>query len=806
MRRKLRLTGHGSGTARTARARGNASWRSAASILARHHAARLVGRQAVSSDRVEQHLNLFCGANKLVAPEVVAGVADELDEGDEQAPGVRLVDNEALDQHASDLLLNHILVRLREEEQEHAAEVVRVRVGVPQLVGEGVQEVVPPLGVQIPGQPNEHVHRRRRSERALRCGLGLGLHDGLRPHGQHQRVDQRHVVPRPGLLGEGGVRVQQPSREGVHELGWGLAGLEERLQVVAHGGVGPRGGQRRHNVGTDAGWLVDVWEQVHLEVRGEGVRGPDVAREGRQDEVAHLDAARGDDVAQGEVVLAQELREVVQEHEEDTERAAVQHGHGLGELGVAQVLLQKAEQVNQQPMEGRPALCVLRVEKLGHEEAVRDKLEPRKGEARDNRGTEGVERIADALQHLQVDRLKPGVGGGEVGQEVVHQAVVGLLVERRAAGLGVVDHGADVGGEDLCDELDLVLQRLCEELDEQEDHLGRGLDGCVVERAVGGRGDAALHSHLDDGAEEALRRVVTIEEVLLLELRNVRRAGLLVACVRCQPIVEQCGNLAPHPGGVTLVDLDRCGRSGGRGGLGLGVGLGQAAGGLLTLAHRLHVREERRNCLAALALGCGRAQGLACPAEGGGGGPGVVDDGLLDQEDANLEGEVVTVLGDELGQVGVQVRVGKQTAACEGEDDLDVEAALGVGVAEPSGEFLHQLGAALPQPLEQRDKGLPQQAGALVEQSTECLLGDADGDLVTRRRRGDQGHHLADQPSHLVVGRQRRERCRGRGTRRRLLELTERSGALLQRLRHGHSGGTGSGVDRGLRLDSTLAF
>lgn len=37
--------------------------------------------------------------HKLVVPEAVEGVLDELDEGDQQPPGVRAVDNQTLQEH-----------------------------------------------------------------------------------------------------------------------------------------------------------------------------------------------------------------------------------------------------------------------------------------------------------------------------------------------------------------------------------------------------------------------------------------------------------------------------------------------------------------------------------------------------------------------------------------------------------------------------------------------------------------------------------------------------------------------------------
>lgn len=57
--------------------------------------------------------------------------------------------DEPLEQDAGDLLLNHLRLRLCEQIQQHAAEVVRVLVGVPELVRDGVEEGVPSLGVEL---------------------------------------------------------------------------------------------------------------------------------------------------------------------------------------------------------------------------------------------------------------------------------------------------------------------------------------------------------------------------------------------------------------------------------------------------------------------------------------------------------------------------------------------------------------------------------------------------------------------------------------------------------------------------------
>jgi hypothetical protein len=61
---------------------------------------------------LKELLNLWRARDKLVLPELEARVLDELDEGDEQAPGMRPVHNEALEEDAGDLLLNGLSVGL----------------------------------------------------------------------------------------------------------------------------------------------------------------------------------------------------------------------------------------------------------------------------------------------------------------------------------------------------------------------------------------------------------------------------------------------------------------------------------------------------------------------------------------------------------------------------------------------------------------------------------------------------------------------------------------------------------------------
>ncbi len=82
---------------------------------------------------------------------------------------MRPVHDESLQQHTRHLLLDDLVTRL-EQEQQHTREVVRVAVRVPQLVRDGIQEHVPPLGLQVHRQLLEHVCRTAVDRRR---GLGL---------------------------------------------------------------------------------------------------------------------------------------------------------------------------------------------------------------------------------------------------------------------------------------------------------------------------------------------------------------------------------------------------------------------------------------------------------------------------------------------------------------------------------------------------------------------------------------------------------------------------------------------------------
>ena len=63
---------------------------------------------------------------------------------------------------------------------------------------------------------------------------------------------------------------------------------------------------------------------THLEVGCEGVGQAHAAREGGENEIPHLDTVGRNNVAEPVVVVTQELREIVQQDQQHTQRTPVQ--------------------------------------------------------------------------------------------------------------------------------------------------------------------------------------------------------------------------------------------------------------------------------------------------------------------------------------------------------------------------------------------------------------------------------------------------------------------------------------------------
>lgn len=87
--------------------------------------------------------------------------------------------------------------------------------------------------------------------------------------------------------------------------------------------------------------------------------------EGTQDYIAKLDAGGRNNVAKGEVIFAQEFREVVQENQDKPESTAIKVRSCWLNVLILEEWVQKLEQGNQQLVERRPSLNQMSVNPSG---------------------------------------------------------------------------------------------------------------------------------------------------------------------------------------------------------------------------------------------------------------------------------------------------------------------------------------------------------------------------------------------------------------------------------------------------------
>src|SRR5690242_8892059 len=107
-------------------------------------------------DLHEQTFNFRSTSDERTVPEVVVIVLNQFNERDEQAPRVWSLRDQSLEQDARDLLLHNFELSLGEQEEQQATKVVRVVVGVAQLIGNGAEQPVAALGVELCGKSAEY--------------------------------------------------------------------------------------------------------------------------------------------------------------------------------------------------------------------------------------------------------------------------------------------------------------------------------------------------------------------------------------------------------------------------------------------------------------------------------------------------------------------------------------------------------------------------------------------------------------------------------------------------------------------------
>mmetsp|Transcript_45539 Transcript_45539/g.96821 ORF Transcript_45539/g.96821 Transcript_45539/m.96821 type:complete len:203 (-) Transcript_45539:4056-4664(-) len=193
-----------------------------------------------------------------MAPELVLGVLDQLNEGDEESPGMGALGDESLQQHTRNLLLDALVaLGLIEEVECNAREVVRVAGRVSELVGDGIEAHIPAAIVQL-HELLKDLHLRRAAETAgdlavILLEAGKALHADI----EDERVDLGRIQLLLALLAEVGNHVIQKVRR--------MLVAEVAVQLVLEKNEGG------DNIGEDERALRDLRKLVNLEIAGDGV-------------------------------------------------------------------------------------------------------------------------------------------------------------------------------------------------------------------------------------------------------------------------------------------------------------------------------------------------------------------------------------------------------------------------------------------------------------------------------------------------------------------------------------------------------
>lgn len=87
----------------------------------------------VAANALEKHSDLRGDANELLAPEVVLGIAQKLDESHKSSPRMRAMDNEAFQKHLRQDLAEAVFLVLSKEVKEQGAEPMSVSVRVAEV-------------------------------------------------------------------------------------------------------------------------------------------------------------------------------------------------------------------------------------------------------------------------------------------------------------------------------------------------------------------------------------------------------------------------------------------------------------------------------------------------------------------------------------------------------------------------------------------------------------------------------------------------------------------------------------------------
>lgn len=187
-----------------------------------------------------------------------------------------------------------------------------------------------------------------------------------------------------------------------------------------------------------------------------------------------------------EVEVAQEIRVVLQNQQDDPDSAGIEGFQSLCQRpGGQHVLLEEPERTHNQVLDLVPGLVLLLIgspDKVRHEQSVRDELKPSESKGRVLLGRELLENLGHIEQNLPLGlRIKAVVADIHCSEDIDQEPVVRLLVELVLSLLMILLETHLNVQQDLVHELHFVE---LECLLEADDQLHKRVDKCVVEEPV----------------------------------------------------------------------------------------------------------------------------------------------------------------------------------------------------------------------------------------------------------------------------------------------------------------------------------
>ena len=288
----------------------------------------------LSLEQVLNRILIFSDERRL--HEAILGVLNQLSEVDHQSPWVGSQSLKTLEEDSADLLL-YIWLRFNEQPEEYETEEVSVAIGVPELVDDAVHEAEPCVFVQLDCNLFEKVDVFLLVLLGLACVV-LVVTCPLRDEKDY-RVDHGRVRHDPTI--QPVLALHHLDTDLIYQ--YRVSTIEVVLEVLLQAILR----EVTFEVTQDA-WVSDVKHCVDFQVLGERVWRLNRFREGSQYHVLELNRVVWECIDEVEMEVAEELRVVFQDDENDVHRGCVEASHCGGSLRTRQeVMLDEREAAHQ---------------------------------------------------------------------------------------------------------------------------------------------------------------------------------------------------------------------------------------------------------------------------------------------------------------------------------------------------------------------------------------------------------------------------------------------------------------------------